>query len=448
MRPRPGTAVADPTDGSGRPPQRPPVGTSSAWPSASGPTGPWAEEHAARPRRRVRVALTMVFLLIPAAFLRNTVAGLQLSGWAWLLVLLTVAPLVLTQPLHPRSVRSILPYLLFLLYASATLAWAPSLGKGVATLIQLLVPALTFLLAWRVPHSVELRGRWRPVCWLGLGIAAVLTAVAVSQGGVGKPAGAVLSTRSMSIALTVLFVVATIDARSWRYTVLVWVGAMTVSLAVGSRLASAVLVMLLLISPSLRLRWQGRLALTVTSLLFVVMLSGTEAFQQRFFFERGASLVDVLRFSDTVNTAGRRELWPNLIRRCSEAPLTGLGIAASYEVTEELTGGTLEHPHNEYLRTYCDEGWIGSILFWGFFLLAAGRSWRGVFTGPDPPLHGAAGLLVVTLLVFSFTDNPSVYTVHFMAPMAVILGLSERALGRRPSLRPEVNPGAAGRTRS
>jgi O-antigen ligase len=108
--------------------------------------------------------------------------------------------------------------------------------------------------------------------------------------------------------------------------------------------------------------------------------------------------------------------------------MTGRGIAASTPLSANLSGGALDHPHNEYIRCYCDEGWIGSVLIWLFFLAALVRSWAGAAAGHDKALHGAAGQVLLALLILAITDNPLSYTAHFMVPLAAILGFSDRAL--------------------
>jgi hypothetical protein len=77
---------------------------------------------------------------------------------------------------------------------------------------------------------------------------------------------------------------------------------------------------------------------------------------------------------------------------------------------------------------------VGSILFWGFFLAAAVRSLMLAVRGADRQLHAGAGLLVLALVLFAVTDNPLVYTAHFMTPLAAILGLSDGTYQRRRAL--------------
>jgi O-antigen ligase len=175
--------------------------------------------------------------------------------------------------------------------------------------------------------------------------------------------------------------------------------------------------------------WRGRAVLISICLVAVVMVSNTQAFKERFFFnQEEASLESALTLSGNVNTAGRRELWPILRQKCSSAELTGLGLGSASALSSSFSQGGVDQPHNDYLRIYCDAGLLGTATFWAFFLWAGLRSWRGALTGPDRSLHGAAGQLVLALLLFAITDNPVIYTALFMVPLGVILGLSDRAL--------------------
>jgi O-Antigen ligase len=379
-----------------------------------------------RRRTRDETVLLLVFAIIPLTFIPNQVLGFLVSGWSWLFLLAAVGVLVLTEPLPKRAVGTLLPYLLFLCYAALTLAWTLSFYEGIAFLMQFLVPALVYLLAWRVRVDAALEAMVRRTCLQVLAIAVLL--VIVLESGLGGPLNLRLSARPMSISLVLLFVGATLYSRSWGFTVLVGGAAVAVTIVTGSRMASLVLLVMLLTSPSLRLRWPGRLAIAVACALLVVLVSQTQAFKERFFFNEDATLTDVLTLRDNVNTAGRRELWPLLLKECGETSTTGLGIASSGPLSLELSRGAVDHPHNEYIRIYCDEGWIGSLLIWLFFFAALLRSWTGRFVGRNTALHGAAGQVILALLMFSITDNPLTYTAHFMAPLAAILGMSDRTL--------------------
>jgi uncharacterized membrane protein YfbV (UPF0208 family) len=400
-----------------------------ASPEPAGPRG----ERVVRARTPAQSVVLFIFAIMPLTFIQNQVFGFQMSGWSWLLVLMAVAPLVATSPFPRRAMPFLLPYLLFLAYACATLAWTQDVGEGVATLTQFIVPALAYLLAWRVSVRFEpdILPRLRRTCLSGLAIAAVLAVGLQVEGG-----PLLLSPRPMAISLVVIFVVATIQSTSWRYTLMVGVVALSIAIATGSRMSTLVLLAVLLCSPSLGLRWHGRAAIAVTCVVLAVLATQTPVFKERFFFDEDASLMDLLTVSNNVNTAGRRELWPKLLEECTPASATGLGIGTSTPLSFELSRGTLDLPHNDYIRSYCDEGWAGTILIWSFFLMAGLRSWARAIRGRAidrqvRALHGAAGQLVLALAIFAITDNPLSYTAHFMAPIAAILALSDRALAER-----------------
>jgi O-antigen ligase len=366
---------------------------------------------------------------MPLTFVDNAFGGFRASGWAWLLILATVTPLVLAGPLPVRAVRYLLPYLAFLGLCLLSLAWVQDLQKGALTTLQLAVPLLAYIVAWRISGSTEeVLERLAQICMRALGLVA---AWLIADRVLGGLTGLKLAVRPVAISLTVLFLVATINARSWRRTMLVGIAVLLVAGLTGSRASSVILVILLLCSPSLGASLKWRAAMAVLVILLLLEVSQTEAFKTRFFFNTDATLIDVLTFSENLDTAGRREAWPELIETCSNASVTGLGVGASSRLMEQITNGALNQPHNDYLRTYCEMGWPGSITFWGFFLVAGVRSVRLAVRGTERRLHMAAALLVVAFILFALTDNPAVYTAHFMTPLAVILGLSDGTYHRK-----------------
>jgi O-antigen ligase len=396
--------------------------------SANAAAGP---RYASSGSTRVETALLLAFLVMPAAFLLNRVAGFQLSGWAWMLLLAFLAPLALTEPIAQRAVALLLPYLLFLLFASASLSWADYFGETASTgpqlLAQLTVPALAYVLAWRARSVPNLWLRIQRASVFGLAFAGALAVLTL--GDLQRPFGLSLAPRPMSMSLVVLFLVATAWSTSWRYTCLVAAAAIAIATLTQSRMATAVLVLVLLTSPALNMRWRPRLALGALVLAVVLALSTTAAFKERFFFSEDASLMDAVTLSEDLNTAGRRELWPKVAVECSPVSLTGFGIGASYGLTAQVSHRSINQPHNEYLRVYCDVGWPGSVLLWSFFAWAGLRSSRGLLQARrSAQVHGVAAQFVVALLIFAVTDNPLAYTAQFMVPMAIVLGLSDRAL--------------------
>src|SRR5918993_2256522 len=92
---------------------------------------------------------------MPLTFVGNSFGGAQASGWAWLLNLVVIAPLVLTGPLPVRAVRYLSPYLAFLGLCILSLAWVDNLQKGLLTFLQVAVPVLAYILAWRASNRAK-----------------------------------------------------------------------------------------------------------------------------------------------------------------------------------------------------------------------------------------------------------------------------------------------------
>ena len=383
--------------------------------------------------------LIIVSLLVaPIAMLDANIFGFQLSGWAWLVLLALGLPLVAVLPLDVMAARYLLPFLLFLGYSIATLAWVDDFGEGVATLVQMSVVAVAYILGWQVRDRERLFARLHVVGIVGIGLIA-LVAIA-TLGGRTLVGDIGMLVRPAAIGLVVFVVLVGARESSWTVFGLAGAAALAVAIGTGSRASGALLVVVVLTCPAMtrsRPRW---LLVTGVSILLLLAATSTEAFRERFFFSDDASIRDILTASEQLDTSGRRELWPKLLDECSANAVGGTGIGSATGLSRRFTGNQLDHPHNEYIRIYCDQGLVGTALLWGFVIWAGVRIYRGVRQEHGRDLHAAAGQLLVSLILLSITDNPLLYTALFMAPLAILLGLSDsaavaRARRRRPGNR-------------
>jgi O-antigen ligase len=373
------------------------------------------------------VAMPLTFFVFPSA------EKVRVTAWAWFLDLFLIGTTVLIGPLHARAVRYLLPYLAFLICSTLSLAWTLDAQKGFLAILQMTVPALAYLLAWRVrSRAAELKDQIAQACTVAMGLMVVVMFID-TVGIVDVQA----SLRPAAISLSVIFLGATLTTRSSRWTVLVGIVAVGISAFTGARMATAVLLILFGCSPSLKVRTSRRILVAGVIFLAVLGISETSAFKHRFFFDPDASLTDAFTWSDKLDTSGRREAWPRIMHACSSSPVFGKGIGSAAVIASAGgNGDVFDQPHNDYLRTYCDTGLIGSVLFWMFFLFAGIRSARMAHHSiSDRRLHASASLLILVLFIFAITDNPIVYTAHFMAPLAVIVGLSDATWHRNVELR-------------
>lgn len=368
-------------------------------------------------------AAVVVFALIPLTFIAEPrLLGSQPSGLAWIGggAALTVALLML--PVRRRYMLSSLPYVAFLLVALISLVWVRQWQHAPPTLLQMAVPVLGYVVGCHVAPSA-VRSPIARISRVAIVVAALLVLAEEVLGGVTL---ITVAARPLGICLALLFITAVLDSPSFIRTVSYGSACAGVGFLTGSRTASAVVVLLILSSPSLKARLWQRVVIAALLVAGLLALAETPAFKERFFFNPDqASLQDAFQLSSQLNTAGRRELWPKLVEACGEAQPLGFGIGSSIDLVSELSGGVMAHPHNDYLRIWCDTGTAGSIPFWSFFALAAWhRIARVVRRRGDPVLQLAGAQAVLALLLFAITDNPVIYTAHFLTPALLLMGIA------------------------
>lgn len=380
----------------------------------------------ARQRSFEEYAVWAVLLFVPVTFYGGTILGIRPGGVGWMVALGLGLAACLLRPPALRPLGYLLPYICFLFYALASLAWTPVPYLGLRVLAQLVTPAVVYLVAWTAfgRDSGQMLALARRLCiaWI---VVAFLFGVPFRA---GLLTSATLGIRPLSITLVLLFVVATMRNTSPRMTILLGLSCSGCLLLLGSRTATLALLVMLVTAPSLapRRRWLPRMLTALVILMAVWLGSTTAVFQERFFFQGEGSLYDVVTVNENVDTAGRRENWAGMRQACAPAELSGFGIGTSEQLAFEVSGGRASQPHNDFLRLVCDTGLVGSALFWSFFVLAAGRAWMSFRLGQDRSTPGAALQLIAALALFALTDNVLVYTAHYMAPMAVILAASDR----------------------
>lgn len=382
--------------------------------------------------------LLVIFGAIPLAFFDLGFGSLSLAGWTWVGLLVLGGLALATHSLAPRSFRTLGLYAAFLVIGAVSLVDTPDTFAGLRTWAQLVAPAVLYLLAWRADPEAEVVVRIRQMAWVHVGLAWIATIVfgyypVADHFRLVDVAPLVVQPRPLALALVFLFIFGTIASPSRRSTLLLGVATLGLAWYTGSRMASVVLLFLFLSSPDLRLRRStraGLLGITGVSLLFAVTAS--TVFQNRLFFTDCSGGLDTLLecvASGGLRTSGRAETWPDILEKCAEDPLLGSGIGASQGISQEASGGALGHPHNEYIRAYCDTGVVGSIPLWGFMLLVAHRGWHMARRRAN--WKGKAALQAAAAILFlSITDNVLVYTLQGMVPAFMLFGWLDHDLAR------------------
>jgi O-antigen ligase len=374
--------------------------------------------------------ILLAFLGFPMAMV-GELDNVSLGTVAWLGIILVGVLAALVVPIEPSTLRALLPFVLFLGYGIATLILTNDLAGGIQILLQYATVAVAYIAGWRALEADRsLMGTVQRLAFWVLPGALIVFAKSLLDGTftfgwlVGDGA------RPMVMMLSLLFVIATIG-RSRRFTLLLWAALFLVAVASGGRMGTAVLVLMLVLTPAIRVKTKTRLAMIAAGVVALSLVIQFDAIQDRLFVGNSAGeLSDIVSLEGNFNTAGRAENWPRIAEECAPGATFGNGAGSSAQITSRATAGNTEHPHNDYLRTYCEFGFVGSAFFWFFFLLLGLRGWqlfRDRRATPTESELGAVGALaVLALLIFAMTDNVVTYTATFMAVGGVLWGMSDR----------------------
>ncbi|HVR79564.1 MAG TPA: O-antigen ligase family protein [Acidimicrobiia bacterium] len=380
-----------------------------------------------------RAEILLVYVAFPMALVGD-LAGISMGAVGWILAFLVGLLAFLLLPLPAAVLRTTAPLFALLCLGIISLLWTISFTEGVRVLVQFAAVLVAYLAGWRamaadqhVPFTLSNVSIWLiPACLIVFFNAAVDGASTFGWVRGGNAA------RPMVMMLALLFLMGSLG-RSRRFTLVLWGAAFLIAVASGGRMGVAVIGLMLILTPALRVGWKPRLALVGVGLAALAFLIQFEGIQERLFVgQEEGELTDILTLEGNFNTAGRNQNWPQVIALCSDHSTFGQGAGSSGPITLEATVGRTSHPHNDYLRIWCEYGYTGSVMFWGFFLMVGLRGWR-LFRYPgasqiESELGAIGGLAVVALLMFALTDNVVVYTATFMAAGGVLWGISDRAL--------------------
>ena len=353
------------------------------------------------------------------------------TSYAWMTVAVAVLVVAMSATRYVVSALRgtgllFVPLYVFGGWAMLLMAW---FGVSFAGLQNVLVyaafAALVPVTAAAVFHGdLPLRTARRAVTCAFL-LASILYACSLAVGGVGGLD--VVGSRSYALVGVVAVAWGAAHARfgDRRLGVLAAASWLLILLSL-SRLAFAAALVILVVA-SLDLRSPGRFvrsAIVIGSVSAIAFYTITSFGPMAARFAQGD--VQSVGGGLAINVEGRSSLWDLTWHSYLESPFVGKG-AGSAEQVIGASLGEINHPHNDYLRILHDFGLIGLALFAASvvgLLVHSGRSLRGVASDRvEAPLHLAAILSLVGLLVGMSTDNAIVY-LFVAAPVAIIVGLS------------------------
>jgi O-antigen ligase len=359
------------------------------------------------------------------------------SAYAWVTagILAAILTVLVTRPriaLDQAARQACLFVFLFPGYALAAAAWHPLGIAGAQNLMVYVGFALLFVFALRAATAGELTPAFMRnalfVTYLG---AAVLYTGSLLLDGLGG--GAILGSRSFALfALIGIAWSAAYARHGYRREGFLAVALLLLVLLSLSRLAFAAG---LLVAVLAALDFSSAVRTNRTLLLLAACAIAAYGAVAVFspFSERFTQGDVVVISGIKLNVEGRQDLWKVTWSSAQDGLWFGQGAGSTEQAIEEATG-TVDHPHNDYLRIIHDFGLAGLALFAAALLSLLALSWRRLRAArvrEERALHLSALLGLVAFCVAMATDNPVVY-LFVVAPVALLLGTSAGVVPDEP----------------
>jgi len=377
----------------------------------------------------------LVLLLTAAAFVdMPALTGIgPLSGMGALTIVQTaiaLAALLALRVFPQRVVLPLVPYGLFLAWATLTTVWMPpSFGGTQNWIVYLLFVVVTLMSGTIVAGSpvVAERAIDRGVQCID-GIALPIFAVCLLTDGLPVDGIVqVIGARGFGLMglVPLSWHIARWNSGYLRSGVLAWVWLLAIGLSL-SRTATAIALLYMGVALVLHLRWNIR------SLFVKAPVMGVATAAVVVVLARSTPMADRLFSGDTsihvggvaVNASGRLTIWAKVIESAWTSPIIGQGLGSSMGVASVFYN--IAHPHNDYLRVWHDLGFIGLTLFavaFGYLVAVLMRKTERTLNRAEPAgaICLSALLALSGVLIACATDNAIIYP-FVMAPLGVLVG--------------------------
>jgi O-antigen ligase len=147
-------------------------------------------------------------------------------------------------------------------------------------------------------------------------------------------------------------------------------------------------------------------------------------FQKKSFKSGEGEMSDVI--GADFQSSGRFTIWEKFRDRIEDEPWFGYGVGAGENYVREITMGMSGYPHNDWLLTAYDYGYVGTVLY-ALTLLAAALHAFGKgkkTTGLSRSLFYAGSLSFIPYAMIMYTDNIMVYASYYGNLQLTLLGLA------------------------
>jgi len=357
-------------------------------------------------------------------FLPSTILGFNLTGWAWLIMLLVTGYYFLqryTTVTFPIGLW--IPWLAYLwLYLLYRFSF-----PGLQLTLQYLVPLLVGVIASSFVYDREkLHWLYKRMLMLSFFIVLLFAYGYLFRDGWTPYAAATPMLLSVAAALSIGVFYMT---RKVRFIVFFFLFFLVPFIDV-TRMGILVFLLIFIFHFANRQIF-SKIAFSAIGLVLVLLVFNSKGFQEKTFYKGRGELSDLsinyYEPGSMMNTSGRANFLQYYEPGLKRSPMFGNGPRSDMYVLKSVWGGAgLSEAHNDYLSVRYNYGYFGlGLLLFGFvgtFFLVY-RKFRIEKNSYKFLMESTSMILTVTFLVYMYSDNILKSTVFFTHFFFAIVGL-------------------------
>lgn len=361
--------------------------------------------------------LTYIFPFIP-----YTLFGLNITGWAWSLML--VFTLLQIPALHGIT----FPWKYWLPWGAYTIGYLifDYSYLGLQLTCQYLLPILVGLVSSSFTYNDEILrwifGRFLRLC---LAVIGMFVFGYFFLGGYTPAAAATPMLLSILVSIT-----AALYFTSRKNKYLIIYGALFLIPFIDlTRMGIAVFIAIFVLHFANR-RINTRVWGAMIGAVLIFLVFNSSSFQEKTFYDGYGSFDDIrLNYynAERMNTSGRSTWKWALEPGLEAAPVFGNGPRSDNKVLSAITGGRSGEAHNDYLSVQYNYGYVGLVLLLGGFILTFLKL-RSLLKMEQNDYRYLLITSTLTLfagfMMFMYTDNILKYTICFPNLFFAMIGIS------------------------
>jgi len=355
-------------------------------------------------------------------FIPNEIFGFNLTGWAWMILLLATLP----NLLKTRSLSfPIIFWLPWILYMFVYLALAFSL-LGLQLTLQYTLPVLVGVVASGFSYTLEdLEWLFKWFVRLCFAVYSMFLSGYLFRGGYTPAAGATPMLLTVALSLLASFWFLTKEKRYLFYAGIIFLAPIVDITRMGIVVMSAVFILHFANRNLL-----GKIIYGLLGLLVLLIVFNTKGFQEKTFYNVPGKLSDLaLNYYDNpnINSSGRSSWKMALEPGLKAEPLWGNGPRADNYYLTLVTGQRVTEAHNDYLSVRFNYGYVGLALLLLAFLLNFISLYRKSLKYIEDDfiflLSTSSLTLFFGFLMFMYSDNILKYTIYFPNYFFALIGI-------------------------